>query len=171
MLHTDVEVRPSPIAGFGLFARQFIPKGTIVWWIDGSELLYAPEEYAKLPQEVQNVCYENRGVCIRSVEGGEYMNHSCDPNVGWLNDETYITLRDVQAEEELTYDYGTSDITDYAVQDKSLGAWACACGASSCRQWITPRDCLDEQFQERHKGFMPSWTVEFIEQQKSGGTG
>lgn len=164
MLHPDVEVRLSPIHGKGLFARAFIPKGTVVWWIDGSELLYDVEGYARLPLETRNLCYENRGVYILSIEGGEYINHCCEPNVGWLTDERFVTLRDVQPDEELTYDYATGDISDYAIEDKTLGGWVCACGVPSCRKLITPHDCLKPEFQARHAGFLPSWTVEFIQQ-------
>jgi SET domain-containing protein len=52
----DVEVRPSPIAGRGLFAAEPIPAGTVVLRPEGP------------------------------VHEHGQVNHACDPNLGWSGD-------------------------------------------------------------------------------------
>ena len=85
------------------------------------------------------------------------MNHRCDPNTGWLDDETMIATRDIQCGEELTYDYATSEI-----DGTFRPSWRCKCGDYGCRGIITAADCLDSDLQMRHEGLIPSWTLEYI---------
>jgi hypothetical protein len=42
------------------------------------------------------------------------MNHSCDPNTWFVGDTKMTARRDIEPEEELTYDYATTD---------TVGAW------------------------------------------------
>lgn len=59
------------------------------------------------------------------------MNHSCDPNLGFTSNEKLSVMKDIVAEEELTYDYSTADIGDW------VGDWKCNCGSKDCRGKIT----------------------------------
>jgi len=58
-----------------------------------------------------------------------FINHSCDPNceVDEINGRILITaIRDIEAGEEITYDY---NLYDGDADDPSL----CSCGARNCR--------------------------------------
>ena len=94
-------------------------------------------------------------------DDSEYMNHSCDPNTWWIDDLTMTARRDIQPGEEVTYDYASSEVHPWW-----RAKWHCQCGSDICRDIITGRDCLDTEFQRRHKGRLPTWTLEFIERNR-----
>jgi len=59
-----------------------------------------------------------------------YFNHSCDPNCGFasLDSGLVVAIRDIEAGEELTYDYQCMD-TEATFYD----GLECACGSAKCR--------------------------------------
>ena len=70
-----------------------------------------------------------------------WINHSCAPNAiafvhehksGKAKKEKVIieALRDIEADEEITYDYGFEFDVPYT--KKLLSIWACRCGAPNC---------------------------------------
>lgn len=66
-------------------------------------------------------------------EPARCINHSCDPNTG-IRDNTYggfdfIALRDIAPNEEITWDYETSEYVSIAVAQ-------CLCDAANCRTVI-----------------------------------
>ena len=78
------------------------------------------------------------------------VNHSCDPNLGWADDRTLHTVRDVAAGEELTVDYATG------VLDPSF-VMMCHCETYRCRQVIEGTDWQIPQLQLRYAGqFAPA---------------
>lgn len=62
-----------------------------------------------------------------------YINHSCDPNTGIRDNQwggfDFIALREIASEEEITWDYETSEYVSIAVSE-------CRCGAPRCRSVI-----------------------------------
>ncbi|MEW4468931.1 SET domain-containing protein-lysine N-methyltransferase [Parasphingorhabdus sp. JC815] len=68
--------------------------------------------------------------------GTEYIGfllHSCAPNCRLdMTGFSLITMRDISANEVLTVDYA-------ATEDYLFRQFACHCGASDCRNWITGR--------------------------------
>ena len=53
-----------------------------------------------------------------------YLNHSCTPNA-WLRGRELVALRDIQAHEDLTFDYNT---TEWELAEP----FACHCGSATC---------------------------------------
>ena len=47
MLTVLASAKPSPIHGVGLFADEFIPKGTIMWRFDPTFDIFFPKDEAK----------------------------------------------------------------------------------------------------------------------------
>lgn len=159
MLHPSIKKGQSQIHETGIIATQFIPKGTSVWELSKDEKRLTLEELKKLPPEIARLAYQHQDKYIIVTDNSEFMNHSCNPNTWWDGDEKLVARRDIQPEEEVTYDYATVEI-----DPKFRANWQCNCGSSNCRGTITPNDCLDPQFQKLHQGHLPSWTVEFINQ-------
>lgn len=54
---------------------------------------------------------------------GEFMNHSCDPNCVFVGDFLCVATRDIAVDEEITYDYATSE-----TEDSSHMPFDCRCG-------------------------------------------
>src|SRR3974390_3430454 len=106
-------IRSSDIHAAGCFTLDDIPKGTRVLEYTGD----------RIPKKEGNARYEGRpftylfgiGDGRRVIDGhgmAMFVNHSCDPNCETEEDgdRVYIiTLRDVAAGEELTYDSWLSD--------------------------------------------------------------
>jgi hypothetical protein len=84
-------------------------------------------------------------------EGADYVNHSCDPNCGIVGAVLLVTLRDVDAGEELCFDYAMSDSDDY-------DEFACTCGTALCRGVVTGADWKRPELRARYDG----WTAEYL---------
>ncbi len=65
-----------------------------------------------------------------------FMNHSCDPNIMYSDNDSIIAKRDIAAGEELTIDYGNF-IVNFD-QD-----FFCSCGSNTCRKQIQKNDWMD----------------------------
>ncbi len=159
MLHPAIKKQQSSVHGWGLFATEFIPKGTLVWSEDYDSPRYTFEELVQLPHEVSNLCHVAGGIYIMGSGDSCYMNHSCNPNAACLGDEALVAIRDIFPGDEVAYDYATSEIDEWLWPD-----WECRCGAPNCRGVVSVRDCLNPAFQELYKGHLPSWALQYIQE-------
>lgn len=119
MIFVKTKVLPSKIHGSGLFADEFIPKGTIIWkFTPGFDLKFTKEQIKKLPKQVQkyldSYCWLSKksGKYCFASDNGKYINHSKTPNclnTYYKNEEEDVikALRDIQKGEELTENYST----------------------------------------------------------------
>jgi uncharacterized protein len=89
-----------------------------------------------------------------------FLNHSCEPNVGFAGNTVLITMRDVAAEEELT--------TDYALFDDYDGQMTCSCGTDRCRGVIGGRDWQLPELQQRYRGYFSWYLQRRIDRMASG---
>jgi len=135
-LHPCVEVRPSLIAGVGLFARENLSMGTVISRLGGHlvstgdmrDLLARASSYVDTIQ----VGPDRHLVLPPDTPNGKG-NHSCDPNLWWSDPYVLEARRDIAADEELTNDYATSTLTPEFVMD-------CSCGSPMCRGTVSGDD-------------------------------
>lgn len=80
-----------------------------------------------------------------------FINHSCEPNVGFAGNVVLIAMRDVTAGEELT--------TDYALFNDYDGQMTCQCNTASCRRVIDGHDWRRRNLQRKYRGFF-SWYLQ-----------
>lgn len=121
-----LEVRMTPNMGRGVFATQAIPRGTCLvecagWRAKTNELQDAWHAMQLGPDEWLCSVGDNLDDCI---------NHSCEPNAGFVTGEPILfALREIAVEEQITWDYSTSI---------SEVGWTleCLCGAPSCRKVV-----------------------------------
>lgn len=137
MIHPATELRPvTAEIGLGVFATQRIPKGTIVWVLDELDQRLSPARVrglgARYARILDHYGYVNAaGERIVCWDLARWVNHSCEANAlscGWNFD---VAIRDVEAGEELTNDYGALNLER---------SFACACHSRSCRRRIDPSD-------------------------------
>lgn len=102
----------SPIHGFGVFAKESVPKGAPVWkFHEKLDIRFTPEEFDALPtnvkEEIEWHMYEpdEGGPYYYEATMGKYMNHSREPNVDFSNVGIGYATRDIKEGEELTCDY------------------------------------------------------------------
>ncbi len=144
------EVRESNrIKGRGLFAKKAIKKGEIIA-IKGGHILNS-EEYNELENIPKQYCLQiedNFFIGPKTEEeikeNAIFINHSCEPNVGFDGQVNYITLRDIMQGEELYHDYAmcfTARNYDFK----------CTCGTKNCRGTITDNDWKLKELQDKYK--------------------
>lgn len=112
MLLVRTKIAPSTSSGIGLFADQFIPKGTMVWkFMPGFDLLMAEEEIKKLSvptrEQFYNYAYLDKkyGKYLLCSDDARFFNHSDQPNCDERTDDITTATRDIKAGEELIVNY------------------------------------------------------------------
>src|SRR5262252_2789178 len=123
-------IRSSSLHGAGVYTTAPLAQGTHVLEYTGpritaeqSEGLYADSEVTYL------FSMDDEKTVIDGFGMAAFVNHSCDPNceTDQIDDRVWIiALRDINAEEELTYDY---NLFDAEPGDEA----PCCCGAKNCR--------------------------------------
>ncbi|MDQ1612690.1 MAG: uncharacterized protein QOG00_2621 [Pyrinomonadaceae bacterium] len=83
-----------------------------------------------------------------------YSNHSCEPNIGVRGQIVFVAMRDIEAGEELTHDWATTDDDTYRMD--------CRCGATACRKIITGQDWRRRELQEKYGQYMSWYLLERI---------
>ena len=161
MLHPKITLtEQSLIHQRGLIASETIYRGEVVWKRDPDETiipLSEVEQWSKEKQEefiwVAYQCSPDEYILPKGID--RYMNHSCDPNTWWIDDETLVANRQIQAGEEVTYDYATSDISmDFQME--------CKCGSPSCRGIVSNKDHLKPEWQKKYGDHLPSYILKVV---------
>jgi SET domain-containing protein len=136
-----IEVRHSPVHGYGVFALRRIRKGTTVIEYLGDRITHeqADERYEDKDAKDNHTflfTVDSKTVIDAGRNGNEarFINHGCDPNCesGIMTKRVFIeAIRTIQPDEELVYDYQiTRDPDDPDDVDE---VFACRCGAPACR--------------------------------------
>jgi hypothetical protein len=152
-------VKVSPIHGRGLFARAPFARGEVVcvkggYVFDRAALKAMPDWYRSAEIQVAEDLFI--GPLAEAEREGSmiFSNHSCEPNVGVRGQIVFAALRDVEAGEELTHDWATTDDDDYEL--------VCRCGAPTCRKVITGQDWRRPDLQEKYRGYFTAYLAEKI---------
>lgn len=122
MLLVKTKIEPSKVHGIGLFADQFIPKGTPIWeFTPGLDIKMTEDELQKLSEpsreQYVNYCYHSLvdNSYVLCFDDSRFINHSKNPNMKSAdspkNEEGMdIALRDIEKGEELTCDCREFDV-------------------------------------------------------------
>lgn len=167
--------RSSKRGGRGLFAKERIAKGEVVWRDASHSKTYTIAEVMAFPEEARRVFLHfsycaGEGVLrsfkelddvpveswpsLQPTDDSAYMNHSCDPTAWYafpdykMTDECSLMVarRDIEPGEEITFDYATSE---------AYPEWQgleCSCGSGVCRGFLRWDDMKLPELQERYAG-------------------
>lgn len=119
IISPKVEIRKSGINKKGMFAKELIKKDEIVY-IKGGHIITRNEIYTSsiinsyLP--ISDEYYIGALTKDEEEDIKLYNNHSCDPNCGMHGEITFIAIRDIQPNEELTIDYAFIDNENYSFE-------------------------------------------------------
>ncbi|WP_119166187.1 SET domain-containing protein [Algihabitans albus] len=146
---SKVEKRDSSIEGRGLCARADIAAGEAVAAKGGHVMTRAERDQRAEtlgPAEIQIAEHLFLGPKTDAEREGSmlHLNHSCAPNLAIEGQIVFVALRDIEAGEELTFDYATGDDDDWTM--------ACRCGSPDCRGIVTGRDWRKPELQRRYAG-------------------
>lgn len=152
MYDNIVEVRPSRI-GLGIFTKGIIPANVPIKEFRGK--VFTLDE---LPQDSSVYLQMGPNLFlgpIGTVNGVDYINHSCNPNcyIHVLGNRAILySLYVIPANSELTFDYSTTS-TD------TLDSWKmnCECGYNKCRKVISGWQYVPQDVQDKYnqKGIIP----------------
>lgn len=112
MLTVHTKIQPSPIAGIGLFANQFIPSGTIIWKTNPLiDILLSKDEADSLAEPAKNQFYNYayldtvHNKYLLCGDDGRFFNHSSQPNCDDSHPDITVALVDIFPGDELTVNY------------------------------------------------------------------
>lgn len=137
MIHPKTELKfINDHVGYGVFATDNIPEGTIVYVKDSLELVISPTDYLLHSEEVKEVIekysyIDPLGNRIISWDFAKYVNHCCNCNTISTGYGFEIAIRDIQKGEQITVEYGIFNLTT---------EMEVSCGMDNCRKKITPAD-------------------------------
>ena len=156
-LSPKVEVRSSGINRKGMFAKEPIEKDEIVY-IKGGHIITKDELFSSSVINSYLPISDEYYLGALNLEEEEdiklYNNHSCDPNCGMRGEITFVALRNIKVDEELTIDYAFIDNEDYS--------FVCHCGSSNCRKKVTGFDWKIEDLQKKYYPYFAEYLKEKI---------
>ena len=137
--------------GCGVFAREPIKKDELIClW--GGRIVAGNELDPGMPHFTQRILQIEDGFYLEApepLEPSDCFNHSCEPNVGFTGQVGLVAMRNIEAGEELNFDYAMCDGSNYDEFD-------CYCGSSSCRGSVKGSDWMRPDLWEKYDGyFMP----------------
>jgi hypothetical protein len=137
MIHPHTTIKHiNETVGYGVFATQDIPEGTIVYVKDSMELEISPLEFLTHQKEIQEVIekysyMDQRGYRIVSWDFAKYVNHCCNFNTISTGYGFEIAVRAIKAGEQITDEYGIFNLT-YDIE--------LTCAEPTCRKTVKPKD-------------------------------
>jgi SET domain-containing protein len=133
-----LEIRPSKIHRWGVYALESIPKGRKIIEYTGERI--SRKETKRRSDEQNRMIYlftlDNYWTIDGAVggSGAQYINHCCDPNIRTVVTKghiLYYARRPIKKGEELTVDYHFP---------KDVETVPCKCGAKECRGTINLKE-------------------------------
>jgi hypothetical protein len=148
--------------GCGVFAREPIKKGELLsLW--GGRIVTADEIDPNMPNLTQRILQVEEGLYLETperLEPADCFNHSCEPNAGLSGQIGVVAMRDIEAGEELNFDYAMCDATPYDEFD-------CYCGSENCRGRVTGSDWMRPELWEKYDGYFMPYLARRIEALKA----
>lgn len=153
-----VEIRSSGINKRGMFAKELIYKGEIVY-IKGGHIITRDELFTSAVINSYLPISDEYYMGALNTEEEEsiklYNNHSCEPNCGMHGEITFVAIRDIKPGEELTIDYAFIDNEDYSFE--------CHCGSSQCRHIVTGFDWKIRELQHKYYPYFAQYLKDKID--------
>lgn len=154
-----IEVRSSGLEGRGVFATEKIKQGEVVAVKVGH--IVTADQLPDITRTVGDYALQiYDGLYLSPISEEEvdrmtiFINHSCDPNVGFDGQITYVAMRDIEAGEELCHDYAMERTDNYSLD--------CRCGSELCRGRITGEDWRDPKLHQRYGKYFSSYILNKI---------
>lgn len=160
IMSNKVEIRDNGLNGQGVLAKEKIEKDEIVF-IKGGHILKRNEIFSS---GVINSYFPISDDCFLGATNKKeediklYENHSCNPNVGLRGEITFVAIRDINKDEELTTDYAFIDNEDYKFD--------CTCGLKNCRKIVTGYDWKIKGLQDKYYNYFAQYLKEKIDEER-----
>jgi SET domain-containing protein len=154
-----IEVRGGGLEGRGVFATEKIEQGEVVAVKVGH--VVTADQFSEITATVGDYALQIYDRFYLSPVAKEevdrltiFINHSCDPNVGFDGQITYVAMRDIEPGEELCHDYAMERTDNYSLD--------CRCGSVLCRGKVTGDDWKNPELQQRYGKYFSSYILSKI---------
>jgi hypothetical protein len=142
-----IEVREDSLEGRGVIALQDIARDEIVaikagHVVTGDEIEHITAEVGDFALQIDDGFYISPRTADEVDDMTVFINHSCDPNIGFRGQVVYVAMREIKAGEELCHDYSMERSDNYSLD--------CRCGSSRCRGKVTGQDWQLPELQQRY---------------------
>lgn len=151
-LNPKTEIKKSPICATGVFAKKPIKKDEIIRITGG---LIVPKKDTDQYNEIMDYEVDNIALDINDdflmaptkedIQLTATINHLCEPNAGFLDTITIVAIKDIDAGEEIGW--------DYAFSQTNFPPFECRCGQNNCRQIIKPDDWKIKSIQNKYGNY------------------
>jgi hypothetical protein len=147
LIHEGLTGRVATKEGKGLFATQDFQKGEMMIVFGGRAVMRTTLD-GQSRSLGRHALQIGKEIFLQGSadEEGEWVNHSCDPNLGVQGQITLVAMRDIKAGEEVCFDYAMVDMSD-------ADEFNCQCGSQNCRGRVTGEDWRLPELQNRYKGY------------------
>ena len=158
-LSPKLEVRKAPEkGGFAVYARVNLKLSDVlaVW---GGRVVTLDQVLALPPDEQGHTIqiYDDLYLApMDMVEPADFINHSCNPNAGICGQISLVAMRDITANEEITFDYAMAD-------SSSFDEFECACGSVHCRGRVRGTDWKRPELWARYNGYFSTYLQKKID--------
>jgi len=151
----DVDVRPSPIEGLGVFAASAIPANLRIRRINAAREITRAQPLREDLGERRDHCDYSGGRVVLLGFPDRHLNHSCDPNAYVAHEGAgsfLVARRDIARGEEITCDYN--------INISGGTAWPCRCGAARCSgTCVGDFFLLPAHVQREYRPLLADWFV------------
>lgn len=158
-MNPKLEVRNTATCGKGVFAKFEIAQAERVIILGGAVIPATAEQGdygVQISEDLVLAAPTKMDIC-----DADYVNHSCDPNVGFQGQIVLVALRQIMSGEEITFDYA---MCLHPVPGLSRYEMKCSCGKSNCRTLITEDDWENPTLQRRYDGYFQWYLQVKVEQ-------
>jgi hypothetical protein len=102
-------IKETKTKGKGVFASEKILNGQTIWLLDGEIISYEDclHRVETGTENIDDPLQIDERLYIDLDEVSRTFNHSCNPSAGLRKQSELFALRDIQKDEEITYDYST----------------------------------------------------------------
>jgi hypothetical protein len=133
--------------GRGVYAVESVREGELVavW---GGRIVSQGEAQA-LPPEIRRYVVQVEETQflapLEPIDAAELINHCCQPNCGLSGQIALVALRPIRPGEEITFDYATTDSSEFL-------CFSVSCAKSPCRRRLRPDDWQRPDVQDVNRG-------------------
>lgn len=143
-----IYTKQTPGKGLGIFAKHKILKDETISEFRGPRIKI-PNLNDYPPEVVDHLFNVGTDEYLLAQEPEVRTNHSCDPNAGIRKERLLVAMRDIEKDEEITFDYSMIMADEWEMD--------CLCGSPLCRKRIGKYQNLPDALKEKYKNYTPDW--------------
>ena len=167
-LNPKLEARVAQEGGKGVFAKEPIFEGERLA-IFGGHVMKVTDEPVFSPENKDYGLQIDEEFIIGTnqkseIEDSDFFNHSCNPNSGFKGQLFLVAMRNIESDEEITFDYA---MVLHVTEGADVYELECLCASPNCRKKVTDSDWKIPELQQKYNGWFQWYLQEKIDKSKT----